>query len=218
MHNGFIYLMWVATVFGFFETSAQSDLESQSSENPGLLDSMRIEDKVASDSLNNKVSTRNYGEHFLKRLNSEYPKPKTAAIVGLMVPGGGQMYNQDWWKVPISWAGYGGVVYLIRTNTLEYRSFRDAVTSRLNQQADPYPQFSLPGLRRQRDFYRKNMERAYIGLVAVHVLSALEAFVACHLNLFDISDQLSMGVGASSQYPYASFPTTTIFHFTYNLK
>jgi hypothetical protein len=219
MRNVIILLTWVAAIIGDFESRAQNDVESIPLENPGLLDSLIVEDVVTSDSLLEKVITRKNDKSILKRLSSDYPKPRTAAIVGLIIPGGGQMYNQDWWKVPISWAAYGGVVYVIRQNTLEYRSFRDAVTTRLNQQPDPYPQFSLPGLRRQRDFYRKNMERAYIGLVAVHVLSALEAFVACHLNLFDISDQLSMGAGAPIIYPHQqSFPSTTIIYFTYSLK
>lgn len=123
---------------------------------------------------------------------NQYPDPKTAAYFGLFFPAGGQLYNKDWWKVPIVWGAYGYVVYLINQNQSNYRLLREAVLDRINGRPDPFPGFSLPGLRQQRDLFRKNLERAWIGLVAVHLLSSLEAFVACHLRLFDITDELSI--------------------------
>jgi hypothetical protein len=90
---------------------------------------------------------------------------------------------------------------------------------RLNNEADPFPQFQIEGLRFQRDFYRKNVERAYIGLIAVHALSALEAYVACHLKSFDISDDLSFQLFAPNDY---SFPdnsgSTSLLSLTWNLR
>lgn len=124
----------------------------------------------------------------------QYPRPITAAYFGLFFPGGGQLYNKDFWKVPIVWGAYAGIGYTIIQNTKNYRLYRDAVLMRLNNEADPFPQFQIEGLRFQRDFYRKNVERAYIGLIAVHALSALEAFVACHLKSFDVSDDLSFSI------------------------
>jgi hypothetical protein len=152
-------------------------------------------------------------------LKQNYPKPKTAAHFGLFFPGGGQLYNKDFWKVPLVWGAYGYLGYLIIDNTGKYRDFRSAVLARINEEPDPYPQFSLPGLRRQRDFFRKNMERAYIGLVAVHALSALEAFVACHLRQFDISDQLSFHVLESSPLVYTqTMNVTPIASIKYTIK
>jgi len=214
MHNILFGLVWMAAITWTMSIGAQNIPDSI----PPIIqvvDTSSLEGSFSTAIGGDSVPKIQSNTHFLKSFTSEYPKPRTAAISGLIFPGGGQLYNKDWWKVPIAWAGYGGIAYLIRQNTMEYRSFRDAVSMRLNQESDPYPQFSLPGLRRQRDFYRKNMERAYIGLVAVHVLSALEAFVACHLDQFDISDQLSIGVGSSKQIPFEKYPSTTLFHIAF---
>jgi hypothetical protein len=152
-------------------------------------------------------------------LKQNYPNPRTAAFAGLVFPGGGQLYNGDYWKVPLVWGGYAGVTYLIIQNTTNYRDFRNAVLQRLNNEPDAFPQFSLPGLRQQRDFYRKNLERAYIGMFALHVLSALEAFVACHLDLFDISDDLSLKLDVqpspAAGIPLPGFPSVGV---RYTLK
>jgi hypothetical protein len=141
-----------------------------------------------------EVKKGNYIERKYNRFVDQYPKPITAAYFGLFFPGGGQLYNKDFWKVPIVWGAYAGIGYTIIQNTKNYRLYKNAVLMRLNNEADPFPQYQIEGLRFQRDFYRKNVERGYIGLIAVHALSALEAYVACHLKSFDISDDLSLNL------------------------
>ena len=38
------------------------------------------------------------------------PKAKKAALYGL-IPGGGQVYNKSYWKVPVVYAGFGVLTY-----------------------------------------------------------------------------------------------------------
>ena len=37
-------------------------------------------------------------------------KPGRAALYSLIVPGGGQIYNKKWWKLPITYSIEGGAV------------------------------------------------------------------------------------------------------------
>ena len=39
--------------------------------------------------------------------------PKKATIMSACLPGLGQVYNGKWWKVPIVYAGLGGLGYLV---------------------------------------------------------------------------------------------------------
>ena len=52
--------------------------------------------------------------------------PKTATIMSACLPGLGQVYNGKWWKVPIVYAGLGGLGYLVYNNYSEYRSYLHA--------------------------------------------------------------------------------------------
>lgn len=135
--------------------------------------------------------------NFSRQLFNGPRHPKTAAYLGLMLPGAGQIYNKDYWKVPIVLGAYGGMGYLIYFNTTQYRRHRDALILRLRNQPDEF-QHTIPNtsaLRNFRDAYRKDMELAYIGMVFVHLLSATEAFVAAHLKTFDVDENIGLRIG-----------------------
>ncbi len=134
---------------------------------------------------------------FVKRIFKEdYPSPKRALYLSLAVPGAGQIYNKRWWKLPFVYGGYVGLILAADFNTKNYRVFRDAYIAEL---AGEEHQFSNTGLdagdlRRLRDGYDKNKQLSYIGLFALHLIQAAEAFVDSHLRTFDVSDDLSLRV------------------------
>lgn len=127
----------------------------------------------------------------------DYPNPKKAAIMSLVVPGAGQVYNKGIWyvKVPVIYGALGGMVYLIDFNQSSYRRFRDAYRARLQDQPHEFSNTRLDNertLRVLRDNYDKNTQLSYVGLVVVYALQSVEAFVDAHLNTFDMSDDLTL--------------------------
>ena len=52
--------------------------------------------------------------------------PTKATIMSACLPGLGQIYNGKWWKVPIVYAGLGGLGYLVYSNYSEFRSYLHA--------------------------------------------------------------------------------------------
>ena len=122
--------------------------------------------------------------------------PKKAAFYSSIFPGGGQIYNKQYYKAPIALGGVGFVAYLAVDFTREYRRYRDAY--RLRVDGDPTTIDEFDGVAGAtddaiediRDQYRKWMEQSYIGLIAIHALNAVEAYVARHLRDFKIEDDL----------------------------
>ena len=145
---------------------------------------------------------------FLHRLFKEdYPNPKKALYLSLAIPGGGQIYNKRWWKVPIIYAGYAALIYSAQFNGSNYRDLRDAVIIEYDNDRTNGNQthkfsglgLSIRDLERLRDQFDKRKQLSYIGLFALHIVQTAEAFVDCHLKTFDVSDDLSLRVGPSIQ-------------------
>ncbi|NJN78172.1 MAG: hypothetical protein HC803_07450 [Saprospiraceae bacterium] len=131
-------------------------------------------------------------------LKEEGYSPKKAAFYSAIVPGGGQIYNKQYWKAPIALAAVGGAGYSVYFNTTEYRRYRNAY--RLRVDGDPTtldefhdnPNATETALITARDKHRKWMEQSYIAVVVVHGLQVLEAYTSAHLKNFDIDDDLSL--------------------------
>lgn len=127
-------------------------------------------------------------------------RPAKAALWGL-IPGGGQVYNRDYWKVPIVYAALGGITYsVIFANTRYYefdRAFRirtdgDDATVDINPRTARYQ--SAATVQRIRDAYRRNRDLSIIGTAVIYGLSIAEALVDAHLSTFSVSDDLSLRV------------------------
>ncbi len=150
---------------------------------------------------------------FLYRVFKEdYPNPNKALYLSLAFPGGGQIYNKRWWKLPFVWGGYIGLIYAVDFNTKNYKLLKDAYLAELDGEPHPFSGTRLKAddLRRLRDQYDKSKQLSYIGLVALHLVQGAEAFVDCHLKTFDVSDDLSFRVKPSIQATPMSGPTLGI--------
>ncbi len=148
---------------------------------------------LAADSLREAVLDSPKRGGFLHRVFKEnYPNPNMALYLSLAVPGGGQIYNKRWWKLPIVYAAYGGLIYSASYNQSYYRRLRDAYIADLNGKPHEFPRIKGESLRRLRDSFDKNRQLSYLGIFGLHLLQSAEAFVDCHLRTFDVSDDLSL--------------------------
>jgi hypothetical protein len=137
---------------------------------------------------------------FIGRFFADYPNPNKALYAALAFPGGGQLYNKRWWKVPLAYGGYAAFLIAIDRNTKRYRLYRDAYIAELRGEQHPFSGTGLDAgdLRRIRDGYDKNKQLSYIGLFATHLVVTAEAFVDAHLRSFDVSDDLSLQLAPRS--------------------
>ena len=56
--------------------------------------------------------------------------PSKAAFYSAVFPGGGQMFNKKYWKVPLAWAAVGIPTYFYLDNNTEYKRYRTAYKQR----------------------------------------------------------------------------------------
>lgn len=149
----------------------------------------------------------------LKDINPVFkPDPKKAVIYSAIFPGLGQAYNRKYWKLPIVYGGFLGVVYAFTWNGRYYNdyanAFRDMALGTGNSWKDFLPNVSEETilhnvsekeryqdlLRRRRDFYRRYRDLSIIVGAGLYALAMIDAYVDAQLSDFNMSEDLSMTI------------------------
>ncbi len=120
------------------------------------------------------------------------PIPKKALLWSI-IPGGGQIYNRKWWKVPLVYGATYGMYRVVDYNQDLYRRFKTAYLAELNDQPHEFTGTSIDNaaaLRNLRDKYDKNTQTYYAVLGFVYLLQGIEAYVDAHLQGFDVDEDL----------------------------
>ncbi|MCR5574062.1 MAG: hypothetical protein K6F78_04495 [Bacteroidaceae bacterium] len=137
------------------------------------------------------------------------PNPTKATWMALVFPGGGQIYNKKYWKLPIFYAGFAGCAYALTWNNRMYKDYSSAYKDAVNNNwtaksiTELIPKRYLERtsstqvtelLRKRKDTYRRYRDISVFAFIAVYALSVIDAYVDAELSNFDISPDLSMRV------------------------
>lgn len=164
------------------------------------------------DSLSVVVDTTfNKKKEFKQDWSTWRPDPKRALWLALVIPGGGQIYNRKYWKLPIVYGGFIGCLYAMNWNNTMYKDYSQAYLDLMDN--DPgtqsYNQFLHLGMKitteseikrykdifkKRKDKYRRWRDLSFFVMVGVYALSVIDAYVDAELSVFDISDDLSLRV------------------------
>ena len=135
------------------------------------------------------------------------PNPTKATWLALVIPGGGQIYNRKYWKLPIFYGGFAGCAYALTWNGKMYKDYSTAYKDAMNgnMQSSSITDLLPPGykisetqlkelLRKRKDTYRRYRDLSIFAFIGVYLLSVIDAYVDAELSNFDITPDLSMKV------------------------
>ncbi len=145
-------------------------------------DSLAVANK---DSL--KISGNIQQEKLLNMLS-----PAKAAFYSAVLPGLGQAYNKQYWKIPLVYGAIGAGMYFYIQNSNEYERFRTAYFNRKNGLPDEFPLYNDNVLIDAQQFYRKQRDTALMLTVLAYFLNIIDANVSAHLKQWNINDNLSL--------------------------
>lgn len=173
----------------------------------------------AKDSIENTlVSDTSYE---LGEENKFIPNPQKA-ILWSIIPGGGQIYNRKYWKLPIVLGAFTTCAYAILFNQQKYTEYHEAYRDMSSE--DPSKntawlaftpigttpedynnyKYLLSNFQRGDEYFHRWRDISIVSTIAVYALSLLDAYVDAELATFDISPNLSMTVYPQiNQYAYS---------------
>lgn len=130
------------------------------------------------------------------KVKVRHHSPKMALLLSAVLPGLGQAYNKKYWKIPIIYAGLGGLSYLIYFEDNKYQCYRNAYIYQVD--GDPLTKGICNGrsdvttLETLKNYYRRNRDLAISGMALWYALNLVDAVVDGHLYHFDVSDNISL--------------------------
>jgi len=147
--------------------------------------------------------------------------PTTAMLLSI-IPGGGQIYNKKYWKLPIIYACIGTSSYFIYYAAHRMSMYRNEYINRhtegnealLNPNLAQYPDENLITLKNTNQRY---MEIAIGITVILYALNIVDAMVDAHFYDFNISDDLSLRVAPDMFAPNMA-TSRPAYGITLNLK
>ena len=137
------------------------------------------------------------------------PDPIRAMWLGLVFPGGGQIYNHKYWKLPIIYGGFLGCVYALTWNTQMLHDYSQAYLDIMD--SDPNTKsyekmlpigYDITGreerfktiFKNKKNFFRRNRDLSIFAFAGVYLLAVIDAYVDAELSTFDISEDLSLHI------------------------
>lgn len=146
--------------------------------------------------------------------NNLKPKhiPRIATKRSAILPGWGQAYNKEYWKIPIVYGALSiPVITFIYNNNWYNRSktayqllYKASEPNATQQDIDNlskiHPKLqgaSLSSLQKFRNTFRQDRDYSVLWFIVVWGLNVVDATVFGHLKEFDVSDNLSMQIKPS---------------------
>ena len=140
------------------------------------------------------------------------PDPARATWMGIAFPGGGQIYNRKYWKLPIVYGGFLGCAYALTWNNQMYKDYSQAYLDIMDDDDSTasYADFLPPNynvkaneeylkrvFKNRKDNYRRYRDLSIFSFIGVYAISIIDAYVDAELSHFDISEDLGFRVRPS---------------------
>lgn len=143
--------------------------------------------------------------------SDEHPLPGRATMYSALLPGLGQIYNGELFKVPIYWGGLLVSSHLLVKYNTNYKRFK-----RIHNEAtstDPEISGNVPingeTAKWYRDVYRRYRDYSIVATVLVYALQVLDANVFAYMHDFEVTDDISMNIEPALISPYNEYAMHT---------
>ena len=130
---------------------------------------------------------------FINLKGQDNSKSPTKAMLFSIIPGGGQVYNEDYWKAPIMF----GSAAIVLGSAMYYNGLFNDTEKLISSEIDQTSTYVVQ-LKRRKENYRDYRDQFYLYLGAIYVVSLLDAYTGAYLYEFDIDEDTSLNFGITN--------------------
>lgn len=137
----------------------------------------------------------------------EYPQPGKATLYAMLLPGLGQAYNKEYWKIPIYYTALMTSVHFFVLNNTNYRRYKWIYNEATKENSTYDGPVQASTAKYYRDVFRRYRDYSAVAILGFYVLQIVDANVFAYMHDFELSDDLSLDIAPAVVAPdnyYAS--------------
>lgn len=143
-----------------------------------------------------------------------------ATMYSILVPGLGQVYNGEYWKIPIYWGALSTSYAFYTKNKVSYERFRNIYNEATTPNSGYSGSISAQTALYYRNIYRRYRDYSVLAIAASYLLQVIDANVFSYMQDFEVDDDISMDVRPTVITPDSQFAFggNTAFGFSVGLR
>ena len=122
----------------------------------------------------------------------KYPNPAKSTVYSILLPGLGQIYNGEAWKLPLYYGLMAGSIHFLIDNDVQYRRWKwvhnMATTDDTTVERPPQ---SGETAKYYRDVYRRYRDYSILAVVVSYLLQVVDANVFAYMQDFEVTDEIA---------------------------
>ena len=126
--------------------------------------------------------------------DADFPSAGKATLYSLLVPGLGQIYNGETWKLPIYWGGLLGSIHFYFLNRTNYIRFRRIYNEAMDQETPYTGPISGETALYYRNVYRRYRDYSVLAIAGFYLLQVIDANVFAYMHDFNMEDDLALSI------------------------
>ena len=138
----------------------------------------------------------------------KYPNPAKSTVYSILLPGLGQIYNGEAWKLPLYYGLMAGSVHFLVDNDVQYRRWK-WIHNMATTEDDTVERPPQPGetAKYYRDVYRRYRDYSILAVVVSYLLQVIDANVFAYMQDFEVTDEIAFRM-EPSLIPQTGFAQT----------
>lgn len=132
---------------------------------------------------------------------SEYPHAGKATLYSILVPGLGQIYNREYWKLPLYLGLMAYGVHFYTDCSRNFERFRSIYLQATDSEAAYDGPITADQALYYRNIYRRYRDYSLLAIAAVYLLQVIDANVFSYMHNFEVDDDISMNMSPTVIMP-----------------
>ena len=120
--------------------------------------------------------------------------PGRATLYAVLVPGLGQVYNGEYWKIPIYYGLMAGSAHFLALNNKNYHRYKKIHNDATTEGSGYDGPVSASSALYYRDIFRRYRDYSIVALAASYLLQIIDANVFSYMQEFEMDDNLTLKV------------------------